>query len=303
MAGCYDNNNKINYTVIAESYNSPLFFSDVYIDTAAFSDDVFGLMMQMKLDYPMLEGKMEKNFNNANGYEVNVKFLDAKGLPIKYLEDSIDKDPEIFLKISKAKKTIQKASYKFFFPYRKFKLPAGKQDLRIVIESFAINIPDDSVNQRNAEPVHYKHVTAKPDIYMQIAQSIEMPKLFKVAIWSDDIVLDTSKFKPHDCDFALFGPGYPDLTWAVRVGDKNIYTSPTYTNQLCITEPHSTPGFYITSSDKIMVEVYDFDTFSRNDLMGKFVESPLLLSHNISKPDFKVFDKVKKMRIAAPYKN
>lgn len=300
--GCGNTINNTNYKIISENYNSPLYFSDVYIDTAAFLDNIYGLMVQMKLDFPSLEGKIEKNFNNANGYEVNINLLDKAGKPIKYLEDSIENDPAIFLKITKAKKTIQKAKYKFFFPYRKFKLPEGKQEIRIVIESYPINIPDDSTNLKSAEPVNYKRVTAKPDISIQMAQPILMPKLHRLYLWANNIVLDTSKFNPHDCDFALFGPGYPDLTWAVWAGDRNIYTSPTYTNQLQIINPHTTPAFYVSSNDNILFEVYDFDTFSKNDLMGRFSCSPLTLSHSINKADFKVFDKVKKMRIAAPYK-
>lgn len=123
-----------------------------------------------------------------------------------------------------------------------------------------------------------------------------IPEIYASEISMDVLEMDTTKFKPDEMDFHLFGPGYPDIFWEIRKGSEIVFKSDSCRNEITYCRKDKVKSLYFTRKEIIQLNIYDFDSFLNNDDgMGTLRLTPNALAEKDSQN--LVFGFVKRMNI------
>ncbi|NVO02501.1 MAG: hypothetical protein HXX09_07330 [Bacteroidetes bacterium] len=299
FSSCFKKN-KNGIQIVEEKYNSPLSLTKFDINPEKIEDSIHGFDFSFKIDFPILSDEPLKKYGaNCNTLQFIISIMDEKGNKIKAnksLYDSLCKPfvYEEYTMLDKYDKNI-----KLFFPYYKNNTLAGVHYFYFLIEAFPISREKDTAKTMTFHTDIIKRLSSTPDMSVKIKFQLNHPEVNKYAIKVDGFELDDTKFDPHSCDVAIFGPGYPDPFWSIYAGQKYIYGSTVFKNILKYDSVYTSCDFYLSDKDKINLYVSDYDSFGRNDGLGFTVIKPNEISHDIKKPTILSFDWVKNFKITA----
>lgn len=286
------------YKIMKEKYHSCVFFKNITIDTSFCMNMVYGIKIGFDVDTRSKE-TLNSFGKECNGYELNISLKDKNNKIIPSFNNKIDTLQTTTSSFTQVIKTLN-TRCEFFIPYCYINLPKGMQDLMINIETFPVEVTNDTLITSNISKI--KRLKDRPDIEMLIKQAINQPALFLTRIYIKSFDTDTKKYDASNMDFHIFGPGLPDLFWTLMLNGKVIYDSPIETNHISYDSAYVSDAFYISDMDKINFMIQDYDEFSRNDLMANADASPLKLSHNVEKPSVMTFGIIKNLKIASVIK-
>jgi hypothetical protein len=297
----YDQYHNKNFKLIEEKDNTSLYFSDISFDTAAFENYLFGFRIDLQISKYGLSFKknlLETFGSDCNGYEIYLEVCDKNGHILKKQKDSYDSTGVIDLADSTILFNPTGSKNSFFFPYRLMGLKDGMNEILINIST----IPVYTYKDKNNNTV-CKHLSAKHDITAKLKISLDFPHLYMIRIFVKKFLLDTTKFDPSQCDFHIFGPGYPDPMYSIASGTHLIYASRHYRNIINFPDPDTSVVFACTNRDCFTIDILDYDSWGRSDLLAETVGSPFRISHDIKKPSRIHFGYLKYLDIASIINN
>jgi len=286
---------KKSYELVEETYHSCVLLKNIKIDTNACSGQLMGVKIMFSLDTRSNE-ELRSFGSQCNGYEINLKLCNEQCKAIPCNRDSLDSLKRDVCEYNNIFTSL-KGDCEFFIPFRDMSTNAGRQALLFNIETFPVKI-NYKENTPN-EIQNVKRLKSTPDSKVIVKQYFLLPQVYKMQVLVKSFETDTTLYNPSNMDTHLFGPGYPDLFWQLDIGVKSIYSSPVSHNSLKFIYPYNTPSFYISEKDNVTFTVYDFDTFSRNDILTNVVGSPFSISHDTLYPSCLAFGKLKKLYIAS----
>jgi len=147
-----------------------------------------------------------------------------------------------------------------FFPYTLFYLPPGIHTL-----NYKLHAVSDKFSRHWPALAEGKITINMPSVYFAKATV----KNIQVAEKSYDISANSIPFGSlFVSQKSKSGKGYPDLFWRLETDYQNILTSQTVTNSFRAVDDSC--YFQMLAGDRLYLNVYDYDVFSRNDLLGGF---------------------------------
>ncbi len=165
------------------------------------------------------------------------------------------------IKMLKATNNDYENELNFFIPYRLLSLQNGGQMLNFTLHA---------INKENT--IHFRNLYSK---YIRIQQ----PVIDQYYIRVDDLEVEQGTYDVAGKDIPLVnlfispksntGKGYPDVCWAVKIGDQVIYKSKVSKNSF-----YGNDGYHIFRKAKVdsaYFYVYDMDITTLNDDIGNFM--------------------------------
>ena len=181
--------------------------------------------------------------------------------------------------------------YSGLIPYYIFhELGAGEQSIKMKLSAFTSElIPDTFYNQLiTSNEVDVMFFESEVIFDLNIPEIIESKFVLDTLLVKDD---DT--FDPHTMDFALFGPGLPDLYWEMEYAggafnwndrypyqNSIYYQSSIYRNETSFPVKDTLTLYHYSEMDSIRINIWDRDVLSRDDYMGHWEGSVNDLKNN-----------------------
>jgi hypothetical protein len=297
FSSCFQKKYK-NFEIIEENYASAISLMKFEICSDCSIDSIHGIDLKFQIDYPTItDNGLKKYGSNCNSLQICTFLLDRNKNKIKNNKSDSDTLSGDFVCEEYSTNSNSESRIQQFFPFNKDNVDAGINDFYFLIEAYPINKEKDTA--MFSQKFIIKRLSTKPDFKVLIKLKLNHPIVNKYAINVDGFELDTTKFNPHSCDFALFGSGYPDPFWSISARGVYNYSSPSFKNILKYDSVYTSGNFYLSESDKILLYVSDWDSFSKNDALGSIYLKPSEISHNINNPTILAFDWVKNFRITA----
>jgi hypothetical protein len=264
-----------NIQIVREDYNTDIFLREIKYHEETFQQGIAGFSLEVEVafhsNYPK---RINEVYPDASQLMLVASLIREDGSAVSYIEfqgDSLIKYPASDTVIVEG---FNKKNNPLFIPFRRLDLPAGEHPLHLVLELYPLsNIIEESYEDSIVPP----QLTSVRDCRVIVALKVKQPPVQSVKFIMQYIEIDTDKYDPSSADFALFGPGYPDMYWAIVAGRKLVYASKDVTNVTVLDVPEVSPTMRFSSRDSLSIEVADYDSFNKNDLIER-IEAVLLPS-------------------------
>ena len=144
--------------------------------------------------------------------------------------------------------------------YRELNLSAGRHELLFEIAAWPIFSLDSGHKKKQTATVPIWHVAGHLPFMM--------PAKYEAVVSVKQIKIDKNNAAGNDFFLSTFGgKGYPDLFWAVFRDNEQVFKSRVQKN--CTQYRYDKKSSVITcfAGESLLFNAYDFDRFSRNDLL------------------------------------
>lgn len=246
--------------------------------------NVKGITVNFKCDFKFLSNQIKKLYYDKSLAEfvVYLNLIDQKTEKLIYIFDK-NIGFEIFSVTDKAR------DFTLHVPYNQINLQPGTYDIKILLKA--------------ANP----KLTHKFGVIKEQKLRFEHPQVYYCRLSLDSLEVIDNKYDTPTAFGRIFsrrgsnkGKGYPDVYWAVNVGDYQRYRS--VVNKNAFSAYSGDAHFTITDDDPVELYVADHDALNRDEFIGSYhIDHKLLENYNeyddlafnyVSKSNFK-FDKKK----------